>query len=80
MKIFPAIDIKDKKCTYFFYDFKSEKMTDQKNIISYEHFSNDKFKYLHIIDLDGALTGKLINIKIIEEINNIHADIPNPAP
>jgi|TARA_B110000881_G_scaffold219934_1_gene243267 phosphoribosylformimino-5-aminoimidazole carboxamide ribotide isomerase len=69
MKIFPAIDLKNGKCIRLTKgDFKSEKIYNEDPIDQAENFSNDKFKYLHIIDLDGALKGSLINIKIIEEI------------
>ena len=69
MKIFPAIDIKDKKCVRLVkgdFDKKTEYKTspvDQAQ--KYEEFG---FKNLHIVDLDGALTGDTINLDIIQEI------------
>ena len=69
MKIFPAIDIKDKKCVRLIkgdFDNKTEyknSPVDQANI-----FKDHGFKNLHIIDLDGALTGETVNIDIIQEI------------
>jgi phosphoribosylformimino-5-aminoimidazole carboxamide ribotide isomerase len=69
MKIFPAIDLKNGKCVRLTKgDFKSEKIYNIDPINQAETFSNMGFKYLHIIDLDGALKGSLINLKIIEEI------------
>jgi len=69
MKIFPAIDIKDKKCVRLIkgdFDNKTEyKMSPVDQARSYKDHG---FKNLHIIDLDGALTGETVNINIIEEI------------
>ena len=69
MKILPAIDLKNGKCVRLTKgDFKSEKIYNENPINQAEIFSNAGFKYLHIIDLDGALEGNLINLKVIEEI------------
>ena len=69
MKIFPAIDLRNGKCVRLTKgDFKSEKIYNENPIKQAEAFSNAGFKYLHIIDLDGALEGSLINLKTIEEI------------
>tara|TARA_Y100001970_G_scaffold293279_1_gene439030 strand:+ start:2183 stop:2902 length:720 start_codon:yes stop_codon:yes gene_type:complete len=69
MKIFPAIDIKDKKCVRLIKgDF--NKKTEYKNspIDQAYSFKNYGFKDLHIVDLDGALTGDIVNLDIIKEI------------
>ncbi len=69
MKIFPAIDIKDKKCVRLIkgdFENKTEYKTlpvDQAAI-----YKDHGFKNLHIVDLDGALTGKTVNLDIIKEI------------
>ena len=69
MKIFPAIDLKNGKCVRLTKgDFKSEKIYNEDPIDQAEKFSNAGFKYLHIIDLDGALEGNLVNHKIVKEI------------
>jgi len=69
MKILPAIDLKNGKCVRLTKgDFKSEKIYNVNPINQAEVFSNAGFKYLHIIDLDGALEGNLVNLKSIEEI------------
>ena len=69
MKILPAIDLKNGKCVRLTKgDFKSEKIYNENPINQAEAFSNAGFKYLHIIDLDGALEGNLVNLKAIEEI------------
>ena len=69
MKIFPAIDIKDKKCvrlTKGDFDKKTEYVTSP--IDQAIKYKDHGFKNLHIIDLDGALTGKTVNLNIIKEI------------
>ncbi len=69
MKIFPAIDIKDKKCVRLIkgdFENKTEYKTspiDQAGI-----YRDNGFKNLHIVDLDGALTGKTVNLDVIQEI------------
>ena len=69
MKIFPAIDIKDKKCVRLVkgdFDNKTEyKMSPVEQASKYEGHG---FKNLHIVDLDGALTGETVNLDIIREI------------
>ena len=69
MKIFPAIDIKDKKCVRLIkgnFDNKTEyKMSPVEQA---EKYKDHGFKNLHIVDLDGALTGETINLDIIQEI------------
>ena len=69
MKIFPAIDIKDKKCVRLIKgDF--DKKTEYKNspVDQANSYKDHGFKNLHIIDLDGALTGETVNIDIVQEI------------
>jgi phosphoribosylformimino-5-aminoimidazole carboxamide ribotide isomerase len=69
MKIFPAIDIKDKKCVRLIkgnFDNKTEYETSPVNQAG--KYKDHGFKNLHIVDLDGALTGKTVNLNIIKEI------------
>ena len=69
MKIFPAIDIKDKKCVRLVKgDFDNK--TEYKNspIDQANSYKIHGFKNLHIVDLDGALTGETVNIDIVQEI------------
>ncbi len=69
MKIFPAIDIKDKKCVRLIkgdFDNKTEyKISPIEQAGKYKDYG---FKNLHIVDLDGALTGKTVNLDIIQDI------------
>ena len=69
MKIFPAIDIKDKKCVRLVkgnFDNKTE--YEMSPVEQARKFKDSGFKNLHIVDLDGALTGETVNIEIIEDI------------
>ncbi len=69
MKIFPAIDIKDKKCVRLVKgDFNNQTEYDISPIDQANKYKDHGFKNLHIVDLDGALTGETVNIDIIEEI------------
>jgi len=69
MKILPAIDIKDKKCVRLIkgnFDNKTEYKISP--VEQAEKYKDLGFKNLHIVDLDGALTGETINLDIIQEI------------
>jgi phosphoribosylformimino-5-aminoimidazole carboxamide ribotide isomerase len=69
MKIFPAIDIKDKKCVRLIKgDFESKTEYKISPIDQAGKYKDHNFKNLHIVDLDGALTGKTVNLEIIKEI------------
>ena len=69
MKIFPAIDIKDKKCVRLVKgDFDNKTEYKISPIEQAQNYKTYGFKNLHIIDLDGALTGETVNLNIIEEI------------
>ena len=69
MKIFPAIDIKDKKCVRLVKgDFNNKIEYEISPVDQAGKYKDHGFKNLHIVDLDGALTGETINIDIIEEI------------
>ena len=69
MKIFPAIDIKDKKCVRLIKgDFKNKTEYEISPIDQAGKYKDHGFKNLHIVDLDGALTGKTVNLDIIQGI------------
>ena len=69
MKIFPAIDIKDKKCVRLIKgDFENKTEYEISPIDQAGKYKEHGFKNLHIVDLDGALTGKTVNLDIIKEI------------
>tara|TARA_B100000989_G_scaffold274492_1_gene233343 strand:- start:43 stop:759 length:717 start_codon:yes stop_codon:yes gene_type:complete len=69
MKIFPGIDIKDEKCVRLTKgNFNNKTEYEISPVAQALKYKDHSFKNLHIVDLDGALTGKTINLKIIEEI------------
>ena len=69
MKIFPAIDIKDKKCVRLVKgEFQNKTEYDLSPVEQAKKYQDHGFKNLHIVDLDGALTGQIINLDIIQDI------------
>ena len=69
MKIFPAIDIQDKKCVRLIKgDFNQKTEYEMSPVEQATQFIDKGFKNLHIVDLDGALTGETVNLDIIKEI------------
>ena len=69
MKIFPAIDIKNKKCVRLIKgDFNNKTEYEMSPVDQAGKYKDHGFKNLHIVDLDGALTGETVNLNIIKEI------------
>ena len=69
MKIFPAIDIKDKKCVRLVKgDFENKTEYEISPIEQAGKYKDYGFKNLHIVDLDGALTGETVNQNVIKDI------------
>jgi len=69
MKIFPAIDIKDKKCVRLVKgDFDNKTEYEISPFEQAGKYKDHGFKNLHIVDLDGALTGETVNLDIIKDI------------
>ena len=69
MKIFPAIDIKDKKCVRLLKgDFDNKTEYEMSPVEQARKYKDHGFKNLHIVDLDGALTGETVNLDIIQKI------------
>ena len=69
MKIFPAIDIKDKKCVRLIKgDFDNKTEYQISPVEQAGKYKDHGFKNLHIVDLDGALTGETVNQNIIKDI------------
>ena len=69
MKIFPAIDIKDKKCVRLIKgDFDNKTEYETSPIDQAKKYKDHGFINLHIVDLDGALSGERVNLDVIEEI------------
>ena len=69
MKIFPAIDIKDQKCVRLVKgDFDNKTEYEMSPIAQAGKYKDYGFKNLHIVDLDGALTGETVNQNVIKDI------------
>ena len=69
MKIFPAIDIKNKKCVRLVRgDFENKIEYEMSPVEQAGKYKDYGFKNLHIVDLDGALTGETVNLNIIRDI------------
>ena len=69
MKIFPAIDIKDKKCVRLVKgDFDNKTEYEMSPMDQARKYKDHGFKNLHIVDLDGALAGETVNLNIIQDI------------
>jgi len=69
MKIFPTIDIKDKKCVRLVKgDFRHKTEYEISPVEQARKYKDHGFKNLHIVDLDGALTGKTVNLDIVQDI------------
>jgi phosphoribosylformimino-5-aminoimidazole carboxamide ribotide isomerase len=69
MIIFPAIDLKEGKCVRLYKgDFNKTTIFNKSPLHQMKKFEKMGFKYLHLVDLDGALNGKSKNKKIILKI------------
>jgi phosphoribosylformimino-5-aminoimidazole carboxamide ribotide isomerase len=69
MKIFPAIDLKTGKCVRLQKgEMNNATIFNDNPLAQAFEFANLGFKYLHIVDLDGAVSGSSINQEIVSEI------------
>lgn len=69
MEIIPAIDLKEAKAVRLFKgQMSSAKIYSNEPSELAKIFENFGAKYLHIVDLDGAIAGDAINFKVIEKI------------
>lgn len=69
MNIFPAIDIHKGKCVRLRQgNFNDEVVYGNDPVAMAKHWERKGAKYLHIVDLDGALNGKRMNEDIIRNI------------
>ena len=69
MKIIPAIDIYNGKCVRLYkgdYNFKTE--YSNKPVDVAKHFESEGAKLLHVVDLEGAKSNKIINHKVVRDI------------
>lgn len=69
MKIIPAIDIINGKCVRLTKgDYATQKIYNENPLEVAKQFEERGVEYLHLIDLDGAKAGQIINYKILEKI------------
>ncbi|CAA9201713.1 1-(5-phosphoribosyl)-5-[(5-phosphoribosylamino)methylideneamino]imidazole-4-carboxamide isomerase [Flavobacterium collinsii] len=69
MRIIPAIDIIDGKCVRLSKGDYSTKIIYNENPLEVaKTFEAHGIEYLHLVDLDGAKSSKIINYKILEQI------------
>jgi phosphoribosylformimino-5-aminoimidazole carboxamide ribotide isomerase len=69
MRIIPAIDIIDGKCVRLTQgDFGQMKVYREDPVDVALEFQDADIEYLHLVDLDGAKKGQVVNWKIVEEI------------
>ena len=72
MKILPAIDLKNGNCVRLLKgNFKKETKYNSDPLSQAKIFKANQLTYLHVVDLDGAETGKQVNLEIIKEILQI---------
>lgn len=71
MRIIPAIDLIDGKCVRLTQgDYAQKKIYNENPLEVAKEFEGSGIKYLHLVDLDGAKAGKVINWKVVESITS----------
>jgi phosphoribosylformimino-5-aminoimidazole carboxamide ribotide isomerase len=69
MRIIPAIDIIDGKCVRLTKgDYNQMKVYNDDPVEVALEFQNADLEYLHLVDLDGAKEGKVVNWNVINKI------------
>ncbi len=69
MVIFPAIDIRGGKCVRLFKgDFSQETVFSDKPEEMAAKWEAQGGKFLHLVDLDGALAGRSVNLDVVKRI------------
>lgn len=69
MRIIPAIDIIDGKCVRLSKgDYDTKKIYYENPLEVAKSFEAHGIQYLHLVDLDGAKSSKIVNHKVLEQI------------
>lgn len=69
MKIFPAIDLFDKKAVRLYKgDYQNMTVYSDNPVEIAIDFKNSGAKYMHVVDLEGAKTGETPNIDVIKQL------------
>lgn len=77
MIILPAIDLRNKKCVRLYQgDYSKSMVVEESPIKAAMSFENEGAKFIHMVDLDGALSGNVDNIgAILDVVKNINIPI-----
>lgn len=69
MRLIPAIDIIDGKCVRLTRgDYSTSRIYNEDPLEVAKQFESYGIKYLHLVDLDGARSKKIMNGKVLEKI------------
>lgn len=69
MRIIPAIDIIDGKCVRLSKgDYNTKKIYNENPLEVAKSFEAHGIQYLHLVDLDGAKSSRIINHKVLEQL------------
>lgn len=69
MNIYPAIDLKGGQCVRLFKgDMAQATVFNDSPAAQAKEFEDAGFKYLHVVDLDGAIAGRAVNEEAVKEI------------
>jgi phosphoribosylformimino-5-aminoimidazole carboxamide ribotide isomerase len=69
MRIIPAIDIIEGKCVRLTQgDYRQKKIYNEDPVAVARSFEDAGLTHLHVVDLDGAKNGKVVNWNVIEKI------------
>lgn len=78
MKIIPAIDLIDGKCVRLTKgDYATKKVYNEDPIEMAKSFQDAGITHLHLVDLDGAKAGRIINYEVLNRLSNqtnLHID------
>jgi phosphoribosylformimino-5-aminoimidazole carboxamide ribotide isomerase len=67
--IFPAVDLKDGQCVRLFKgDMQRATVFNDNPAVQARAFEAQGFRWLHVVDLDGAIAGRAANARAIEAI------------
>lgn len=69
MRIIPAIDIINGKCVRLSKgDYATQKIYNENPLEVAKQFEAHGIQYLHLVDLDGAKSNRIVNYKVLEQI------------
>lgn len=78
MKIIPAIDIIDGKCVRLSQgDYQKKKIYSEDPLSIAKNFEKHNISHLHLVDLDGAKSKRVVNINVLKSIcaeTNLNVD------